>query len=212
LKFFIKTEDVTHMLGVLKADTHEYTEAIEEVQRRLVLRMIGDYGSHFIYRHAQAAWGRPDWCPRGASRPSLSSCLDNYIPRSFTNLYYPEIQALALEAKEILSFNMTISDCAALLKLVHMRHRFSHTNITEQGNEGEVLETIGAAKSLCHDQWPSDLESFRPLVSKVIEHYEQLVISGFKSQRVELWNGGKFTGHLWAMEKAKRHEMGVGDD
>jgi hypothetical protein len=73
------------------------------------------------------------------------------------------------------------------------------------------LETIGAAKSVCRDQWPSDLESFRPLVNRVIEHYEELVMSGFKSQRMELWNNGKFTGHLWAMEEARRQEAGVGD-
>jgi hypothetical protein len=35
------------MLGVLRGDTLEYTMAIEENQRRRVLRMIGDYGSHF---------------------------------------------------------------------------------------------------------------------------------------------------------------------
>jgi hypothetical protein len=63
--------------------------------------------------------------------------------------------------KEILLFNMTVSDCGALLALVHMRHRFSHTNITEQD---KVLETIETAKDICKEEWPSDLEDFGPLV------------------------------------------------
>jgi hypothetical protein len=66
------------MLRVLKAETHEYTEAIEEVQRRRALRMIGDHGSHFIYRHGQAAWGRPDGAqrrPRSTARAPVRSTL-----------------------------------------------------------------------------------------------------------------------------------------
>jgi hypothetical protein len=93
-----------------------------------------------------------------------------------------------------------------------MRHRFSHSNITEQESEDKVLETIGMAKDICKGEWPSDLEDFRPLVGRIIDHYDQLVVSGFKSKRGELWKGGKFTGHLWTMEKAKRQDMGMEDD
>jgi hypothetical protein len=45
---------------------------------------------------------------------------------------------------------------------------------------------------------------------RIIDHYDQLVVSGFKSKRGELWKGGQFTGHPWTMEKAKKQEMGMG--
>jgi hypothetical protein len=107
---------------------------------------------------------------------------------------------------------MTISDCANLLRLVHRRHKISYTNVTEQRNEDEVLVTIGLAKGICNEGWPSDLEVHRPLVGRVINHYEQLVVNGFENKRGELWGKEKFTGHLWAMQKAQRHETGMRDD
>jgi hypothetical protein len=88
-----------------------------------------------------------------------SQCSATNIKRLPRGLFLPTPKKILLvgtrspsvEVKEMLLFNMTISDCGALL-LVHMRHRFSHTNITEQD---KVLETIGTAKDICKEEWPS---------------------------------------------------------
>ena len=113
LNQFVRSVDVMHLLKVLRGDSDKHTEAIEEVRGQRVLRMIGDYGSHFLYRHAQAVWGRSDWC-RNIPRKALSNCLEAYSIQHLKHRYLPELKALALDV---------------LLGCVHMPHRFSHTNI-----------------------------------------------------------------------------------
>ena len=67
---------VAHILGAPKDDSKKQTKATEEVQRCQVLLMIGDYGPHFLYKHAQTMWDQASWYPCEVPRKPLSDCLE----------------------------------------------------------------------------------------------------------------------------------------